>query len=157
MLFLCVAQHEEPTVCTTTIHGWQEQAHCRSPCFVKGKEFVETKCVNKTSCCTKGVVVLFCAREWVVGLLLIVVGCLNSWLRPYQEESTTSRLISEVKSLWAQSVPGLETTWEHWVLQSLFAPFCFAFQLVVVVAASRLLYLHHSSNAAPTAHTACKV
>ena len=49
----------------------------------------------------------------------------NGWLRPYQEESTTSRLISEVKSLWAQSVPALETTWEHWVLQSLFVPlFC---------------------------------
>ena len=44
----------------------------------------------------------------------------NEWLRPYQEESTTSRLISEVKSLRAQSVPVLETTWEHWVLQSLF-------------------------------------
>ena len=36
-------------------------------------------------------------------------------LRPYQEESTTSRLISEVKPLWAWLVLGLETTWEHQV------------------------------------------
>ena len=36
-------------------------------------------------------------------------------LRPYQEESTTSRLISEVKPLRAWLVLGLETTWEHQV------------------------------------------
>ena len=34
------------------------------------------------------------------------------WLRPYQEESTTSRPISEVKPLRAWIVLGLETTWE---------------------------------------------
>ena len=38
------------------------------------------------------------------------------WLRPYQEENATSRLISEAKPLWAQIVLGLETTWELWVL-----------------------------------------
>ena len=36
-------------------------------------------------------------------------------LRPYQEESTTSRLISEVKPVRAWLVLGLETTWEHQV------------------------------------------
>ena len=36
-------------------------------------------------------------------------------LRPYQEESTTSRLISEVKPLRAWLVLGLEITWEHQV------------------------------------------
>ena len=36
-------------------------------------------------------------------------------LRSYQEESTTSRLISEVKPLRAWLVLGLETTWEHQV------------------------------------------
>ena len=64
-------------------------------------------------------------------------------LRPYQEESTTSRLISEVKSLWAQSVPGLETTWEHWVLQSLFLFLLFLF---VCGAASRLLLSWHATH-----------
>ena len=41
-------------------------------------------------------------------------------LRPYQEESTTSRLISEVKPVRAWFEQGLETTWEHQVLSSLF-------------------------------------
>ena len=63
------------------------------------------------------------------------------WLQPDQEESTTSRLISEEKSLRAQSVPGLETTWEHWVLQSLFCSFLF-----VCGAASRLLPSWHSTQ-----------
>ena len=36
-------------------------------------------------------------------------------LRPYQEESTTSRLISEVKPVRAWFGQGLETTWEHQV------------------------------------------
>ena len=39
----------------------------------------------------------------------------NKLLRPYQEESTTSRLISEVKPFRAWLVLGLETTWEHQV------------------------------------------
>ena len=37
-------------------------------------------------------------------------------LQPYQEESTTSRLISEVKPLQAWFGQRLETTWEHQVL-----------------------------------------
>ena len=42
------------------------------------------------------------------------------WLRPYQEENTTSRPISEVKPLRARLVLGLEITREHRVSQSLF-------------------------------------
>ena len=52
---------------------------------------------------------------------------LSIWLRPYQEESTTSRLISEVKSLWAWPVLGLATTWEHQVLKPLFFVCLFLF------------------------------
>ena len=48
---------------------------------------------------------------------------MSIWLRAYQEESTTSRLISEVKSVWAWPVLGLATTWEHQVLQPLFFVF----------------------------------
>ena len=69
----------------------------------------------------------------------------NEWLRPYQEESTTSRLISEEKSLRAQSVPGLETTWEHWVLQSLFA-LLFVCLFVVLHGASCRLGAQHNAR-----------
>lgn len=41
-------------------------------------------------------------------------------MRPYQEENTTSRPISEVKPLRARLVLGLETTREHRVSQSFF-------------------------------------
>lgn len=44
----------------------------------------------------------------------------GAWLRPYQEENTTSRPISEVKPLRARLVLGLETTREHRVSQSFF-------------------------------------
>ena len=57
-------------------------------------------------------------------------------LQPYQEESTTSRLISEVKPVWAWFGQGLETTWEHQVSSSLFLFLPPFFPLV---------FLHHSS------------
>ena len=47
-------------------------------------------------------------------LMLVIISKHRSQflLRPYQEESTTSRPISEVKPLRARLVLGLETTWE---------------------------------------------
>ena len=45
-------------------------------------------------------------------------------LRPYHVESTSSRLITEVKQHWALWVLGWVTTWEHRVLKTFLLIFC---------------------------------
>ena len=50
--------------------------------------------------------------------------------RPYHIEHTSSRLITEVKQCWVQSVLGWVTAWEHWMLlASLFCIFWFFFPI----------------------------
>ena len=57
-------------------------------------------------------------QKWIIRKVVKLLK-VDYWLRPYQEENTTSRPISEVKPLRARLVLGLEITREHRVSQSL--------------------------------------
>ena len=64
------------------------------------------------------VVVLLLLSKWIVVILLdkVLLCCTQECLRPYHVETTSSRLITEVKQRRAASVPGWVTAWEYAVL-----------------------------------------
>ena len=64
------------------------------------------------------VVVLLLLSKWIVVILLdkVLLCCTQECLRPYHVETTSSRLITEVKQRRAASVLGWVTAWEYAVL-----------------------------------------
>ena len=64
------------------------------------------------------VVILLLLSKWIVVILLdkVLLCCTQECLRPYHVETTSSRLITEVKQRRAASVLGWVTAWEYAVL-----------------------------------------
>ena len=66
----------------------------------------------------RAVVILLLLSKWIVVILLdkVLLCCTQECLRPYHVETTSSRLITEVKQRRAASVLGWVTAWEYAVL-----------------------------------------